>query len=224
LGRREDEQEQEQQQAPKARPPEPTKRQVVQDLWIGDMVVNEALGVLAQIVICGEGSLQDLNGDVLGHVPGPAFRRVEADDAERVADWAVRKLRTMVSRSALAARRGMARNSQTGTPIRRYLKAPAVRLDNRLTNSKSNTRSAGLCCKEGLENLVPVFSIYSGSRILNGDQNMRGLLNNIGLNPQQARATDQAHCFNRICTQIKKNLLQLASIGNKLRQSLTQVK
>jgi hypothetical protein len=32
---------------------------------IGDMPVNEALGVLAQIVICIEGSLQDLKGDVL---------------------------------------------------------------------------------------------------------------------------------------------------------------
>jgi hypothetical protein len=29
------------------------------------MPVNEALGVLAQIVICIEGSLQDLKGDVL---------------------------------------------------------------------------------------------------------------------------------------------------------------
>jgi hypothetical protein len=105
-------------------------------------------------------------------------------------------------------------------PVRmvgRYLKTPTVRLDNRPTNSKSNTRSAGLCCKEGLENTVPVFPIYSGSRILDGDQNMRGLLNNIGLNPQQACAINRAHCFNRICTQIKKNLLQLASIGNKLR-------
>jgi len=48
------------------------------------MPVNEALGILAQIVICIEGSLQDLKGDVLGHVPGPAFRRVEGDDAEVV--------------------------------------------------------------------------------------------------------------------------------------------
>ena len=49
------------------------------------MPVNEALGILAQIVIRIEGSLQDLKGDVLGHVPGLAFRRVEGDDAERVA-------------------------------------------------------------------------------------------------------------------------------------------
>src|SRR5277367_588986 len=110
-------------------------------------------------------------------------------------------------------------------PVRivgRYLKAPTVGLDNRLTNGKSDACSAGLCRKEGLENTVYIFPIYSGSRILNGDQYMRGLLNDIGLNPQQACAVDRTHCFNRICTQIKKNLLQLASIGNTLRQSLTQ--
>jgi hypothetical protein len=66
------------------------------------MPVNEALGVLAQIVICIEGSLQDLKGDVLGRVPGPAFRRVEGDDAERVAILGGQEMRMMVSRSALA--------------------------------------------------------------------------------------------------------------------------
>jgi hypothetical protein len=52
---------------------------------IGDMPVNEALGILAQIFICIEGSLQDLRGDVRGHVPGPALRGIEGDDAESVA-------------------------------------------------------------------------------------------------------------------------------------------
>jgi hypothetical protein len=63
--------------------------------------------------------------------------------------------------------------------VGRYLKAPTVRLDDRPTNSKSNTHSAGLCRKEGLENTVSVFPIYSGSRILDGDQNVRRLPTNI---------------------------------------------
>jgi hypothetical protein len=106
-----------------------------------------------------------------------------------------------------------------------YVKAPTVGLDDRPTNGKSNSRSAGFCCKEGLENTVLVFHIYPGSRILKSDQNMLRLLNDIGRNPQQACAIgDQAHRFDRIRTQIKKNLLQLAPIGNKPRESLTQFK
>src|SRR6516162_4145550 len=109
--------------------------------------------------------------------------------------------------------------------IRGYLKTTTVRLDNRLTNRKSNTCSTGLCCKEGLENTVSVFPIYSGSRILYRNKNIRRRFRNyVGLNPQQAGALDEAHCINRICTQIEKNLLQLAPISNKLRQSLTQFK
>ena len=49
------------------------------------MPINEALGVLARIVVRIKGSLQDLKGDVLRHVPGPALRGIEGDDAESVA-------------------------------------------------------------------------------------------------------------------------------------------
>ena len=40
---------------------------------IGDMAVNESLGVLAQIDIRGEGLLQDIQREVLGRIPGPAL-------------------------------------------------------------------------------------------------------------------------------------------------------
>jgi hypothetical protein len=66
------------------------------------MPVNEALGVLAQIVICIEGSLQDLKGDVLGLSQGQPSAAVEGDDAERVAVLAGQEMRMMVLRSALA--------------------------------------------------------------------------------------------------------------------------
>jgi hypothetical protein len=66
------------------------------------MPVNETLGILAQIVVRIEGSLKDLKGDLLGHVPRPAFRRVEGDDAERVAVLGGQEMQVTVSRSALA--------------------------------------------------------------------------------------------------------------------------
>jgi hypothetical protein len=47
--------------------------------------INEAFGVLAQIVVRIKGSLQDLQYDVFRHVPGPALRGIEGDDAESVA-------------------------------------------------------------------------------------------------------------------------------------------
>src|SRR5580700_8064227 len=57
-------------------------------------------------------------------------------------------------------------------PVRivgRYVKAPTVGLKDRLTDGKSNSRSAGFCCKEGLENTALGFHIYAGSRILKSD-------------------------------------------------------
>jgi hypothetical protein len=59
------------------------------------MPVNEALGILAQIV-CIEGSLQDLKGDVCRHVPGPALRGLEARTRRALPYWPVRKSRMMV--------------------------------------------------------------------------------------------------------------------------------
>jgi hypothetical protein len=61
------------------------------------MPVNETLGILAQIVIRIEGSLRTSRA-----VLGPAFRRVEGDDAERVAVPGGQEMRMMVSQSVSA--------------------------------------------------------------------------------------------------------------------------
>ena len=42
-------------------------------------------GVLAEIVVGVEGPFKHLARDVLGHVPRPALRGIERDDAESVA-------------------------------------------------------------------------------------------------------------------------------------------
>ena len=51
---------------------------------IRDMPVNESLGILAQIFVCFNRSLQDLACDVLGHVPGPSFGGIEGDDPDGI--------------------------------------------------------------------------------------------------------------------------------------------
>ena len=112
-------------------------------------------------------------------------------------------------------------------PVRlvgRYPKAPTMGLDDRPTDGKSYSGSSGLCCKERLEDKVLVLTLYSRTRVLNGDRNPGRLLNDIGANPQHPRTIgDGAHRFNRVHNQIQKYLLQLASIGKQLWEAIAQL-
>jgi len=68
--------------------------------------------------------------------------------------------------------------------------------DDRPANGKSYSRPLGFCCKEGLKDTVFIFIIYSCPGVLNGDQNSRRVLNEIGPYPQQAHTIgDRAHGF-----------------------------
>jgi len=97
-------------------------------------------------------------------------------------------------------------------------------LDDRPTDGKSYSGSSGLCCKERLEDKVLVLTLYSRTRVLNGDRNPGRLLNDIGANPQHPRTIgDGAHRFNRVHNQIQKYLLQLASIGKQLWEAIAQL-
>src|SRR5260370_34185782 len=67
-----------------------------------------------------------------------------------------------------------------------------------------------------LEDTVLVFSIYSCPGVFYGDKDSGGPLNDTGPYPQLPRTIgDRVHGFDRVHSQVQKNLLQLASIGQQ---------
>jgi len=97
-------------------------------------------------------------------------------------------------------------------------------LDDRPRNVKSYSGSGGLRCNERLEDTILVLTLYPYTNVFNGDHNPERFSNNIGADPQGTRTISEgAHGFNGIHNQIQKYLLQLASIGKQLWESIAQI-
>jgi len=89
-------------------------------------------------------------------------------------------------------------------------------LDDRTADRKSYSGPGGFCRKERFEDTVLVFSIYSCPGVFYGDKDSGGPLNDTGPYPQLPRTVgDRVHGFDRVHSQVQKNLLQLASIGQQ---------
>src|SRR6202035_3674836 len=114
------------------------------------------------------------------------------------------------------------KNGATGMVVR-HPDVTAMGLDDRLANGQSYSCSGRFRRKDRLQNALLVLRIYSRSGIFDGDQDTGVLLNEIRFDPQQADpVANGSHRFDGIHEQIQENLLQLRSIREELRKSLTQ--